>query len=191
MGTRSKVVLPSSPTISTRSKRRLSLWFVTCLLNLLIVCETNTCLNSHSSTRPYLCMAEIMVDLCETLFMWDLVNCNACVKILEHIIYCYVSYLLNITPNMCCYVYYILQICPTLCVNLFAYYYFKYTTNYWQPKLTIMRRSELLTSTRTSDFHVGVLALCENQNFWPPTRTFDLRMGVLALHETQNFLNPC
>jgi hypothetical protein len=127
--------------------------------------------------RPYLCETWLIA-----MHVW---------KFLEHTIYCYVSYLLNITPNMCCYVYYILQICPTLCVNLFAYYYSKYTTNYWQPKLTIMRRSELLTSTRTSDFHVGVLALCENQNFWPPTRTFDLRMGVLALHETQNFLNPC
>ena len=65
MGTRSKALLPSSPTMSTRSKRRLSLWFVICLLNLLVVCETNVYLNSHSY---------------ETLFMWDLVNCNACVK---------------------------------------------------------------------------------------------------------------
>jgi hypothetical protein len=53
---RSKAVLPSSPAMSTRSKRRLSLWFVICLLNLLVVCETNVCLNSHS---------------CVTLFMWD------------------------------------------------------------------------------------------------------------------------
>jgi hypothetical protein len=80
MGTRSKAVLPNNPAMSTRSKRRLILWFVICLLNLLVVYETSACLNSHSSVRPYLCVTETMVDLCETLFMWDLVNCNACVK---------------------------------------------------------------------------------------------------------------
>ena len=83
MGTRSKAILPSSPAISTRSKRRL--WFVICLLNLLVVCETNVCLNSHSCVTLFMWdliyVTETMVDLCETLFMWDLVNCNACVKI--------------------------------------------------------------------------------------------------------------
>jgi hypothetical protein len=58
-GTRSKAILLSSPAMSTRRKRRLSLWFVICLLNLLVVCETNVCLNSHS---------------CVTSFMWDLID---------------------------------------------------------------------------------------------------------------------
>ena len=35
-------------------------------------------------------------------------------KIIEHIMYRYVSILLNITPNVYYYVYYILQICPTI-----------------------------------------------------------------------------
>jgi hypothetical protein len=125
MGTRSKAILPNSPAMSTRSKRRLSFLFMICLLNLLVVCETNVYLNSHS---------------CVTLFTWDLIYvwlklwwiyvrpylCETWLiamhvwKFLEHIMYCYVSYLLNITPNMYCYVYYILQICLLLCVNLFA-----------------------------------------------------------------------
>jgi hypothetical protein len=41
-----------------KSKRRLNLWFVICILNLLVVCETNVCLNSHCYV---------------TLFMWDLI----------------------------------------------------------------------------------------------------------------------
>ena len=50
--------------------------------------------------RPYLCETWLIA-----MHVW---------KFLEHIIYCYVSYLLNITSNMYCYVYYILQICPTV-----------------------------------------------------------------------------
>ena len=74
MGTRSKAVLPSSLAMSPRSKRRLSLWFVICLLNLLVVCETNICLNLHSCVTLFVC------DWNYDGFMWDLVNCNACVK---------------------------------------------------------------------------------------------------------------
>ena len=86
MGTRSKAVLPSSPVVSTQSKRRLSLWFVICLLNLLVVCETNVCLNSHSCVTLFMwdliyVWLKLWWILCEILFMWDLVNSNACVKI--------------------------------------------------------------------------------------------------------------
>ena len=55
MGTRSKVVLSSSPAMSTRSKKRLSFLFVICLLNLLDVCETNVCLNSHFCVTLFMC----------------------------------------------------------------------------------------------------------------------------------------
>ena len=75
MDTRSKAVLPSSPAMSTRSKRWLNLWFMICLLNLLVIYETNVCLNSHS------CVTLFMCDWNYDGFMWDLVNCNAYVKI--------------------------------------------------------------------------------------------------------------
>ena len=80
MGTRSKAVLPSTPAISIWSKRRLSLWFMICLLNLLVICETNVCLNL------YFCETLFMWDWNYDEFMWDLfyvrpmVNCNAFVN---------------------------------------------------------------------------------------------------------------
>ena len=80
MGIRSKTVLPSSSAMSMRSKRRISLWFVICLLNLLVVCETNACLNLH------FCKTLFMWDWNYGEFMWDLihvrpmVNCNAFVN---------------------------------------------------------------------------------------------------------------
>jgi hypothetical protein len=138
MGTRSKAVLLAALPWAHEAKKRLSLWFVICLLNLLVVCETNACLNLHSSV---------------TLFMWDLIYvwlklwwiyvrpylCETWLiamlvwKFLEYIMYCYVFYLLNITPNMYCYVYYILQICPTvmcefICLILLQIYNKQLTT---------------------------------------------------------------
>jgi hypothetical protein len=57
-----------------------------------------------------------------------------------------------------------------------------------QENLTLL---ELLTPIRTSDFHLEVLALCRNQNFWSSIRTFDVRLEVLALREDhKNFWPP-
>ena len=67
MGTRSKAVLPSTPAISIWSKRRLSLWFMICLLNLLVVCEINVCLNLHSCVTLFMCGWNYGG------FMWDLI----------------------------------------------------------------------------------------------------------------------
>jgi hypothetical protein len=70
MGTRSKKGVPSSPTMNTRSKRRLSLWFV---IYSLFVCETNVCLNSHFHVTLFMwdwnCGDLWTYDV--TLFMWD------------------------------------------------------------------------------------------------------------------------
>ena len=82
MGTRSETGLPSSPATSTRSKKkRLSLWFLICILNSLVVCESNVCFKSH-----FLCdLTYVRLKLwwiCEQFMCQPMVNCNAFVQFL-------------------------------------------------------------------------------------------------------------
>jgi hypothetical protein len=144
--------------MSTRSKRRLSLWFMICLLNLLVVCETNVCLNSHS---------------CVTLFMWD-----SLIYVWLKLWWIYVRPYLCETWLIAMHVWNFLEHIIVVNQNCSLCEY----QNFWPPTRTSDFRIGVLAlcgnqkfwpSFRTSDVRLEVLTLRENQNFWPPVRTSD------------------